>query len=97
MTRLWLASTAALTLLAGAAMAQTTTETTTTESTAPYVAAPVVPVPVAPSVTQTTRERTVDSNGMVSDHAKTIANGTTISPYGDATTTRRTVETTTTR
>jgi hypothetical protein len=93
MTRLWLAAPAALTLIAGAAMAQTSSETTTTTNT--YV--PVAPVvPVAPPVTQrTVQQRTVDSDGNVSE--RTMTTGTTVSPYGDTTTTRRTTETTTVR
>jgi hypothetical protein len=89
MTRIWLAAATAFTLMAGAALAQTTTETTTTETTAPVI------VPVPPAVSQTTSQRTIDGNGVVTDHTKTSTSGTTVSPYGETTTTRRMTETTT--
>jgi hypothetical protein len=65
----------------------------TTESTS---AVPVVPV-VPPTVVQSTTQRSVDPNGVVTDHTKTVTQGTTMSPYGDTTTTRRTTDTTTVR
>jgi|HubBroStandDraft_6_1064221.scaffolds.fasta_scaffold1620569_1 hypothetical protein len=91
MTRIWFAAATALTLMTGAAVAQTTTETTTTETTAPIVA------PMPPAVSQTTSQRTIDANGVVTDHTRTTTSGTAVSPYGDTTTTRRTTETTTVR
>jgi hypothetical protein len=97
MTRTLLAATAALTLMTGVATAQTTTETTTTESTAPVVVPVPPPVVVPPPMTQTTSERTVDANGVVTDHTRTTTSGTSVSPYGDLTTTKKTVETTTSR
>ena|ERR1700722_5731237 len=97
MTRTLLAATAALTLMTGVATAQTTTETTTTQTTAPVVVPVAPPVVVPPPVSETTRERTVDANGAVTDHSRTTTSGTTMSPYGDLTTTRKTVETTTNR
>jgi len=90
MTRIWLAATTALTLMTGVASAQSTTETTTTETTAPIV------VP-APTVNETVSQRTIDSNGVVTDRTKTTTSGVAVSPYGDTTTTRRTTETTTVR
>jgi hypothetical protein len=93
MTRTWLAATTALALMTGIAVAQTTETTTTTESTS---AVPVVPV-VPPTVVQSTTQRSVDPNGVVTDHTKTVTQGTTMSPYGDTTTTRRTTDTTTVR
>lgn len=93
MNKTWLAMTTALTLMAGVAAAQTMT-TTTTEST---TAVPVPVVPVAPTIMETTTQRTVDTDGVVTDHSKTVTSGTTLSPFGDATTTRRTTETTTVR
>jgi hypothetical protein len=95
MTRIWLAAPAALTLIAGAAMAQTSSETTTTTNT--YVPVPVAPAPVVPPpITQrTVDQRTVDSNGDVTE--KTMSTGTTVGPLGETTTTRRTTETTTVR
>ncbi len=97
MTRILLAATTALTLTAGVALAQTTTETTTTESTVPAYTVPA-PVQVPATVSQTTTQRTVDGDGVVTAHTKTVTSGTTLSPYGDtAITTKKTVETTTTR
>jgi hypothetical protein len=93
MNKTWLALTTALTLMAGVASAQTMT-TTTTEST---TAVPVPVMPVAPTISESTTQRTVDSDGVVTDHSKTMTSGTTISPYGDSTSTRRTTETTTVR
>ena len=85
--------------------------TTTTETTAPVVVpapmavpAPlVVPAPVIapvvpqPGQSEVISQRTVDSNGVETDRTRTITTGTTINPYGDTTTTRRTTETTTVR
>jgi hypothetical protein len=92
MTRHILVATAALTLMAGAAFAQSTTSTTTIQSTVPTV----VPMLPAPS-TESTSDRTVDSNGVVTEHSKSTTSGTEVSPYGETTTTRRTTETTTVR
>jgi len=79
-----------VTLTGGAALAQTITETTTT-----YVPVPAPAPPV--SVSQSTTQHTVDGDGVVTDHSKTVTTGTAVSPYGETTTTRRTVESTTTR
>jgi hypothetical protein len=95
MTRTFVSAAAALTLMAGTALAQTTTSTTTYQTTAPVVVP--VPMPLPAPVSQTTTERTVDENGMTTDHSKTVTSGTTISPFGDTTTTKRTTETTTVR
>jgi hypothetical protein len=91
MTRIWLAAPAALTLIAGAAMAQTSSETTTTTNT--YV--PVAPIPPPPVTQRSVQQRTVDSDGSVTNRSMTT--GTTVGPYGETTTTRRTTETTTVR
>jgi hypothetical protein len=91
MSRIALAAATVLSLTAGAALAQSTTETTTTQSTVPYIPAP------PPAVSQTTTQRTVDPNGMVTDHTRTVTTGTSVGPYGDTTTTKRTVESTTSR
>jgi len=97
MTRTWLAATTALALTAGVAAAQTTTSTTTYQSDAPVITpAPQIIAP-APSVTETTTQRTINSDGVETNHSKTVTSGTTMSPYGDTTTTRRTTETTTIR
>jgi hypothetical protein len=94
MTRIWLAAPLALTLIAGAAVAQTSSETTTTTNTYVPVAPPVMVAP-APVQQSTVQQRTVDGNGNVMD--KTITTGTAVDPYGQTTTTRRTTETTTVR
>jgi hypothetical protein len=88
MIKMLLSAAAVLTVTAGLANAQGTSTTTTTET--------MVPV-TPPTVVQTTRERSVDSNGAVIDHSRSVTTGTAISPYGETTTTRRTTETTTDR
>jgi hypothetical protein len=90
MTKTWLAAAAALTLISGTAMAETVT-TTTTQTTAPYIAP--LPAPVA----QTTTERVVESDGSGVVRSTTTVTGTEVNPLGETTTTRRTVETTTSR
>ncbi len=90
MTRIALAAATILSLTAGAALAQTTSETTTTQ-TVPY---PVV-VPPPAQVSQTTTQRTVDPSGIVTDHSKTVTTGTAVGPYGETPMTKRTVESTT--
>jgi len=95
MLKTFLAATATLTLLAGVAMAETVT-TTTTETAAPVM----VPVPVVPApatVTESTTQRTVGRDGLVTDQSKTTTTGTSMSPFGDTTTTHRTTESTTVR
>jgi hypothetical protein len=88
MMKMLLTAAAVLTMMAGVANAQSSSTTTTTETT----------VPVAPpTVVQTTREHSVDSNGAIIDHSRTVTTGTAVSPYGETTTTRRTIETTTDR
>jgi len=77
-------------LMAGTAVAQTSTTTTTTQY------APVI-VPNPDAVTQSTSQRTIDGNGVVTDHTRTTTTGSAVSPYGETTTTRRTTETTTVR
>ena len=92
MSRIALAAATVLTLTAGSALAQTTTETTTTQSTVPYV-----PAPPPAQVSQTTTERTVDGTGTVIDHTRTVTTGTSVGPYGETTTVKRSVESTTSR
>jgi hypothetical protein len=92
MIRFCLVATAAFGLMAGAAIAQTSTSTTTsTQSTSP--AAP----PVYGTSMDSTTQRTVDSNGVVVDKSKTYTTGTGIMPNGDLTTTRKTTESTSVR
>jgi uncharacterized lipoprotein YajG len=96
MTRTMIAAAAALTLMTGFAVAQTTeTTTTTTESTSAMPVVPVVPV-VPPSVTENSKQRTVDAFGNVTEHSRSVSQGTSMSPFGDTTVTRRTTETTST-
>jgi hypothetical protein len=97
MTRISLAAATVLALTAGTALAQTTTETTTTQSTVPYSVPVPAPVPPPAEVSRTITQRTVDGDGVVTDHSKTVTTGTAVGPYGDTTTTRRTVESTTSR
>lgn len=99
MIRTIFAATTALTLMMGAAVAQTTT-TTTTETTASVpVVVPVVPVvPAVPTaVVDTMRQRTIDQNGVVTEQTRTTSQGVAATPYGDTTTTERTTETHTVR
>ena len=83
---------AVLPLISGIAVAQTTTSTTTsTQSTT---------VPVAPLVGATSTsssQRTVDSMGVVTDKSQSTMTGTSVSPSGDTSTTRKSTETTITR
>jgi len=90
MSKFWLATTTALTLMTGVAVAQTASTTTTETTTA--VPLPIVP----PAVVQSTHERTVDSTG-VTEHSRTVTTAPSVSPYGETTTTTRSVETTTDR
>lgn len=91
MTKTWLAAAAALTLMTGGAFAQTSTSTTTsTESTT------AAPVPMPGVVSASSSQQTVDSNGVETDKTQTYSNGTTVTPSGDVSTTRRTTESTTT-
>jgi hypothetical protein len=86
-----LAATTALTLMSGLAVAQSSTTTTTQSTTYP------APMPVPGVVVQSTTQRTINSDGVETDHSKTISSGTDISPSGDTVTTHRTTETTTVR
>ena len=90
MKGIWLAGITALAVVNGTAMAQMAT-TTTTETREGVVA------PAAPSTEVTTHERTVDSDGVTTDHRKSVTTGSEVSPYGQVTTTRRTSESTTSR
>jgi hypothetical protein len=95
MIRTMLAATAALTLMTGIAVAQTSeTTTTTTESTSAVPVVPVAPIPMMPSVTENSKQRTVDAFGNVTEHSRSVSQGAAVSPFGDTTVTRRTTETT---
>jgi len=98
MIRTCLSAATVLSLIAGAAMAQTVTSTTTTtQSTVPMMV-PVpgsVLLPVPGTVTETVTERTVGSDGVMTE--RTTTTGPAISPFGDGTTVERTTETTTIR
>jgi hypothetical protein len=92
MIKFGLMATAVFGIMAGAAIAQTSTSTTTsTQSTTP-----VAPPAYGTSMDSTT-QRTVDSNGVVIDKSKTYTTGTGIAPNGDLTTTRKSTESTTVR
>jgi hypothetical protein len=89
MIKFCLVATAALGILAGGAVAQTSTSTTTsTQSTTP------IAPPVYGTSMDSSTQRTVDSNGVVVDKTKTYTTGTGITPSGDLTTTRKTTEST---
>jgi hypothetical protein len=92
MIKFCLAATAALGIMTGVGLAQTSTSTTTsTQSTAP--AAP----PTFGTSMDSSSQRTVDSNGVVIDKQKTYTSGTGITPNGDMSTTRKSTESTTVR
>jgi hypothetical protein len=92
MIKFCLAGTAALGIMTGVGLAQTSTSTTTsTQSTAP--AAP----PTFGTSMDSSSQRTVDSNGVVIDKQKTYTSGTGITPNGDMSTTRKSTESTTVR
>jgi hypothetical protein len=91
MTKTWFAAAAVLVMMTGGALAQTTTSSTTsTESTT------AAPVPVVGVVSSSNRQQTIDSNGVQTDKTQTYSNGTTLTPAGDVSTTRKTSESTTT-
>jgi hypothetical protein len=91
MTKTWLAAGAALALMTGGALAQTSTSSTTsTESTT------AAPVPVVGAVSASSSQQTMDSNGVETDKTQTYSNGTTVTPSGDVSTTRKSSESTTT-
>jgi len=97
MTRMLLATVAALTLIGGTASAQTTTSTTeTTQTMVPVVVPPPVVVQAPGVLVESTSQRTIDGSGVM-DRTRTTTTGTSISPFGEATTTRKTTETTTVR
>ena len=87
MIKTLLAATAVLGLMTGAGFAQTTTTTSTQSTTSG-------PSPIGGAVLNSTSQRTVDSNGVVTDQTKTYSAGTAITPAGDLATTRKTTETT---
>ncbi len=106
MTRLLLAGAAALGLMTGVALAQTSSSTSTTTTTTPPAIAPLIPPPagtlsrttvrksVAPNGTRTESTRTTygNANGVASD---TVTNTTTTPPPVTATTSRETTTTVT--
>ena len=106
MTRLLLAGAAALGLMTGVALAQTSSSTSTTTTTTPPAIAPLIPPPagtlsrttvrksVAPNGTRTKSTRTTygNANGVASD---TVTNTTTTPPPVTATTSRETTTTVT--
>jgi hypothetical protein len=90
MIKYGLVAAAALGIMTGAALAQTSTTTSTQSTTS-------TPAPTAGVVVDSQSQRTVDSNGVVTDKSKTYTAGTTITPSGDLATTHKTTETTTVR
>jgi hypothetical protein len=91
MIKFCLMATAALGIIGGSALAQTSS-TTSTQTTTSVPAAPV-----GAATIDTSSQRTVDSNGVVTDKTKVYTSGTSITPSGDMATTRKTTETTTVR
>ncbi len=90
MIKYCLVAAAAFGIMTGAACAQTTSTTSTQTTTS-------MPSPVVGSSIDSSSQRTVDSNGVVTDKTKTYSAGTTITPSGDLATTKKTSETTTVR
>ena len=91
MTKTWLAAAAALAMMTGGALAQTTTSLPTSNQSTTATPAPVVGV-----VSASRSQQTVDSNGVETDKTQTYSNGTAVTPSGDVSTTRKTSESTTT-
>jgi hypothetical protein len=92
MIRNWLAATTALAMMTGVAVAQTSSSTTTsTQMTAP------IPAPVYGGSSSSSSQQTTDSNGVQTDKTQTYTNGTTMTPSGTMSTTRKTTDTTTTQ
>ncbi len=83
-------ATTAFSLMAGVALAQTSTTTSTQSTTS-------VPATTPGTTIDTSTQRTVNSDGVVTDKTKVYSNGTTVTPSGDLATTRKTTETTTVR
>ncbi len=83
-------ATAALALMTGAALAQTSSSTTTTSTT-------LAPAVVPGGISSSSSQQTTDSNGVTTDKSQTYTSGTTVSPAGDVSTTRKSTETTTVR
>jgi len=90
MIKYCLVATAAFGIMTGAACAQTTSTTSTQTTTS-------MPSPIVGSSIDSSSQRTVESNGVVTDKTKTYSAGTTITPSGDLATTKKTSETTTVR
>ena len=90
MIKFYLMATAAFGIMTGAAQAQSTTTTSTQSTTA-------IPAPMGGATVDSSSQRTVDSNGVVTDKTKVYTSGTAITPNGDLATTRKTTETTTVR
>ena len=91
MIRTWLAATTALALMTGVAVAQTSSSTTSTQSTT------AAPAPVYGGSSSSSSQQTTDSNGVQTDKTQTYTNGTTFTPSGAVSTTRKTTDSTTTQ
>lgn len=92
MLKTCMTATAILAMMTGLALAQTSsTSSTTTQTTAPIAA----PAPAVTSWSDT--QRTTTGDGVTTDSSHSAAKGTTVSPNGDVTTTRRSSDATTVR
>jgi hypothetical protein len=92
MMKFCLAATAAFGIMTGVSLAQTSTSiTTSTQSTTPAMA------PTYGTSMDSSSQRTVDSDGVVTDKTKTYTTGTGITPSGDLLTTTKKTESTTVR
>ena len=78
MFKAFFASTIAISLLSGVAIAQSSSSSSTTTQT---TVAPIAPMPSDTSVSTTT-QRSMDANGVVTEMNKTSSRGSTVSPMG---------------
>jgi len=92
MIRTWLAAGMALAMMTGVAAAQTSSSSTTsTQTTSP------IPAPVYGGSSSSSSQQTIDSNGVQTDKTQTYTNGSTVTPSGTVSTTRKTTDSTTTQ
>jgi hypothetical protein len=92
MIKTWLAASMALALMTGVAVAQSSSSTTTsTQSATP------VPAPMLGGSSSSSTQQNTNSNGVVTDRSKTTTNGTSVTPYGNLETTRKTTDSTSTQ
>jgi hypothetical protein len=91
MIRTWLAAGMALAMMTGVAAAQTSSSTTSTQSTT------AIPAPMYGGSSSSSSQQTTDSNGVQTDKTQTYTNGSTLTPSGTVSTTRKTTDSTTTQ